>query len=151
MAETASDRLQGAYHSFGLGLPLAALALFDQLPGRKKATWSVQEVISTRQMPSRAFATDDLFGLPAAWEVTRVEAERIRQAGASVTVTGRFFCRPKGSWETRVLPFAHTWTLRGGKAVRVVSFLNGIDLRRVEGPGRSAPHGRRPSARTLRS
>jgi len=47
-------------------------------------------------------------------------------------VTGHILCRPRGmrSFDLCRVPFAHVWTLRDGQAVRVRSYLDGIELRR---------------------
>jgi hypothetical protein len=42
------------------------------------------------------------------------------------------FWRPKGSVEILPVPFLHIWTLRERRPVRVMSYLDGIELSRVE-------------------
>jgi hypothetical protein len=133
MASEAIDLLRNAYYAFGFGLPVAALELFDQLPGRRRARWLAHDVYrrsSDRELP----AADGLFAnIPPSWEVTRVMPESMKQDGDVVIVTGHVFCRPKGGWTTTTsLPFAHVWTLCRGKAIRVLNCLDGVELRRQE-------------------
>ena len=49
-------------------------------------------------------------------------------------VTGHILCRPPGHlglWELVRVPFTHIWFVRDGQAVRVRSYLDGIDLVRA--------------------
>jgi hypothetical protein len=135
MASEAIDLLRNAYYAFGFGLPVAALDLFDQLPGRRRAKWLAHDLYHRRRDDRELPAADGLFAnIPASWEVTRVAPESMKQDGDVVIVTGHVFCRPKGAWTTTSLPFAHVWTLCRGKAIRVFNCLDGIELRRQDPP-----------------
>ncbi len=134
MASEAVDLLRNAYYAFGLGLPTAALDLFDQLPGGSRARWLAHDVYRRRGPDRELAAADGLFvNIPTSWEVTRVAPESMKEDGDVVIVTGHVFCRPKGGWGTTTsLPFAHVWTLCRGKAVSVLNCLDGIEMRRQE-------------------
>ena len=76
----------------------------------------------------------DLFGgMPAQYEVVGVEPRtwQLNRRETRLTVSGRFRVRLRGSWEVLVLPFAHVWYLAGGHVDRVVSLLDGVELRRL--------------------
>ena len=82
----------------------------------------------------RDVVAEDLFGsVPSHWEVTRVEATAVRDRDEHVVVTGHILCRPRGvrSFDLCHVPFAHIWTMRGGEALRVLSYLDGIELQRM--------------------
>lgn len=128
MVESAIDILRNVYRSFGVGIPLAARELFDQQLGAE-ANWYVGETFSSA--PHRRggkFAIDSLFSVPAGWEITGATPNQIIEHGDVVTVTGHMQCRPKGGWTTVSVPFIHVWTMCRGKAQRVVSYLDGIEI-----------------------
>jgi hypothetical protein len=90
-----------------------------------------------RSVTAGELASDDLFALPVAWEVMRVEPRRLtRQRHGIVAVAGFMYCRPKGSWETMRLPFLHVWTMSAGRALRFQNFLDGIEMERTGDAGR---------------
>jgi len=122
-----------AYRGIGLGVGDAMLRLFGQGPGGG-STWTVVDLVSGQRGRPRPVVAEDLFGsIPDHWEVTRVETDSVRAGEAQVVVTGHICCRPRGmrSLELCRVPFAHVWTLRGAEAVRVLSYLDGIELRRA--------------------
>jgi len=99
----------------------------------RRAVWQVVDLVGGGRYSSRTVAADDLFGgIPPHWEVTRVEPTDLKRHRDVVVVTGRIFCRPPGSWEVTALPFAHIWTFLQGRVVKVRSYLEGIELRRIE-------------------
>jgi ketosteroid isomerase-like protein len=124
--------LREGYRAIGFGAPEAVLRLFDQhVPGRE-ARWTVREVTSTTRYGTREIVADDLFGsLPAHWQVIGVEPMRFESHRDSVVVMGHYKCRPRGSWEVMSVPFAHIWTVACGKIVRVLSYLDGIEIERA--------------------
>jgi len=124
--------LSHGYASLGFGADRAVLALFDQTPGNEPA-WRVVDLIGGTRFASREIVADDLLGsIPGHWQVTRVEAVDFKEHGDRIVVTGRIYCRPRTSWETEALPFAHIWTFRQDKVVSVRSYLDGVELRRIE-------------------
>jgi ketosteroid isomerase-like protein len=65
--------------------------------------------------------------LPEVWEVladTRVEFPEIRDVGDLVVGVGHFRGRGKGSGVEAETPFAYVVDFRGGKAIRVRSYLD---------------------------
>lgn len=130
--EDGTHILSRAYRSVGLGVGDAMLRLFGQGRGRRPV-WAVVDLVSGQTGRARAVVAEDLFGsVPAHWEVTRVETEAIRARDDRVVATGHICCRPRGvrSFDLCRIPFAHVWTLRDGEAVRVLSYLDGVELRR---------------------
>lgn len=122
-----------AYRAIGLGVGEGMLRLFGQGSGRTTA-WFVVDLVSGERGRARAVAAEDLFGsIPGHWEVTRVETAAIRVEDGRVIVTGSILCRPRGvrSFDLVRVPFAHVWTLREGEVVRVLSYLDGVELRRA--------------------
>ncbi|HOT24184.1 MAG TPA: hypothetical protein PLB30_07735 [Thermoleophilia bacterium] len=121
-----------AYRSVGLGVGDRMLRLFGQGEGRRPV-WTVVDIVSGARGRARDVVAEDLFGgIPPHWEVTRVETRTVRGRAGRVVVTGLICCRPRGvrSFDLCRLPFAHVWTLRDGEAVRVLSYLDGVELRR---------------------
>ena len=51
--------------------------------------------------------------------------------GTRLTVIGRYRVRPRGSWEVLALPFTHVWYFASGPVHKVVSLLDGVELRRL--------------------
>lgn len=106
---------------------------------RAPARWCVRMLDSAATFPAREVVADDLFGaVPPHWEVTKVDVEcllpyELPNGSLRVVSRGTYRCRPRGSWECYVLPFAHIWTFRGGHAVSVVCYLEGVELRRLAG------------------
>ena len=122
-----------AYRGIGLGVGDAMLSLFGHGAGAR-STWSVVDLVSGQSGHPRPVVAEDLFGsIPGHWEVTRVETDSVRASDAGVVVTGHICCRPRGARSIDLcrVPFAHVWTLRGAEAVRVLSYLDGIELRRA--------------------
>ena len=135
--------LRRAYASMGFGRSDdALLELFGQgdrpsaagIEARRgPALWQVVDLVGGGRYRSRTLAADDLFGaIPGHWQVTRVETADLRRRGDVVVVTGRIFCRPPRSWDQMGLPFAHIWTFVHGRVAQVRSYLEGIELRRLE-------------------
>jgi len=127
----------------GLGAPADVLRLFDQDVGGDRvaagARWSVEVLESGGRCAARDVVADDLFGaVPPTWNVTGVDVDdllpyELADGSLRVVARGTYRCRPRGSWECYELPFAHIWTLRDGHVVRVVCYLEGVELRRVAG------------------
>ena len=87
----------------------------------------------------------ELFGgLPSHFEVIGVELRTwsMNRRRTKLTVIGRYRARIRGTWEVLALPFTHIWYVSGGRVERVVSLLDGVELRR-RAPAQSRPHGRR--------
>jgi len=127
-----TNLLRRAYRGVGLGVGDAMVRLFGQGHGREPA-WAVVDLVSGETGRARAVVAEDLFGsVPSHWEVTRVETYAIHARDERVVVTGHICCRPRGvrSFDLCRVSFAHVWTLRDGEAVRVLSYLDGVELRR---------------------
>lgn len=132
MATDLSQTVRSAYRAIGLGVGAPMRRLFGQGAG-SRPRWSVVDLVSGERGRARDVVAEDLFGsIPAHWEVTRVEASGVREGDGCVVVTGHVCCRPRGvrSFDLCRVPFAHVWTLRDGEAVRVLSYLDGIELQR---------------------
>jgi ketosteroid isomerase-like protein len=125
-------KLRRGYRAFGVGSGSDLLALFDQDVEGGRATWDVGGPRSRLVTRAGTPAAYDLFGDETGWEIVRVEANDFTERGETIIVTGHVFWRPRGGWEIVPAPFCHIWTLRGGRPVRVLSYLDGIELRRVE-------------------
>lgn len=128
------ELIKRGYRALGLGADRDVLAMFDQL-GRRPARWVVHDMrLFGRDYPARDVVALDLFGgMPAQYEVVGVEPRtwQLNRRETRLTVSGRFRVRLRGSWEVLVLPFAHVWYLAGGHVDRVVSLLDGVELRRL--------------------
>ena len=128
------ELIKRGYRALGLGADRDVLAMFDQV-GRQPARWVVHDMhLFGRDHPARDVVALDLFGgMPAQFEVVGVEPRtwQLNRRETRLTVSGRFRVRLRGSWEVLVLPFAHVWYLGGGHVDRVVSLLDGVELRRL--------------------
>jgi hypothetical protein len=130
-----SELIKRGYRALGLGADNDVLAMFDQL-GVNPAQWVVRHltVIGSRDQPASEVAAMELFGgLPEHYEVVGVEPRswKFNRRKQRLMVSGRYRVRPRGSWEVLALPFAHVWYLAGGHVEKVVSLLDGIELRRL--------------------
>jgi hypothetical protein len=133
------DQLRSAYHALGPGFSTEARELFDHPTEADHAAWRLRgSHVRSRLLSATELVTDDLFAVPATWEITRVVPDRMDERGNTVTVTGHMYCRPKGSWETVSLPFMHRWTMCRGRVLNLRSFLDGIELSRADGASRCA-------------
>ncbi len=128
------ERLRVLYAALGPGFPAAALAVFT---GEATAgdDWCVSYRGRTQRcLPAGELSNDELFVLPPRWEVMRVVVHALKgkptKRGDVVSVSGYFYCRPRGSWTNERIPFLHLWTMCAGQALRFDSFLDEIELRR---------------------
>jgi hypothetical protein len=139
-AGSLTGRLGTAYRAMGFGAHRTVLQLFGQDgTDRRDTGWEVVDRIGGSRYASRRVVAEDLFGgIPSTWEVTRVETASIKESGDRAVVTGHIFCRPSGSWDQMAIPFAHIWTFLRGDVVRVVMYLEGVELRRIERLGAGA-------------
>ncbi len=137
------ELLRRGYAEMGLGAPADVLRLFDQDVGGDltavTSRWCVEVQENGSRYAARDVVADDLFGaVPATWDVTGVDLDdllpyELSDGSLRVVARGTYRCRPHGGWECYELPFAHIWTMRGGHVVRVVCYLEGIELRRIAG------------------
>ena len=108
--------------------------MFDQL-GREPARWVVRSMtVFSRDYPANEVVALDLFGgMPAHFELVGVEpvAWKLNRRHTRLMVSGRFRVRPRGTWESLMLPFAHIWYLAGDHVDKVVSLLDGVEVRRL--------------------
>jgi hypothetical protein len=127
------ELIKREYRALGLGADGDVLAMFDQLGG-EPADWVVYELGAFgRRHPAGDVVAMELFGgLPSQFELIGVEPRTwsMNRRRTRLTVIGRFRVRPRGSWEVLVLPFTHIWHFPGGRVDRVVSLLDGVELRR---------------------
>ena len=127
------ELIKREYRALGLGADGDVLAMFDQLGG-EPADWVVYELGAFgRRHPAGDVVAMELFGgLPSHFELIGVEPRTwsMNRRRTRLTVIGRFRVRPRGSWEVLVLPFTHIWHFPGGRVDRVVSLLDGVELRR---------------------
>lgn len=136
-AERATDgnveRLRAMYHALGPGFPAEAVRLFAQETGAHGGGWCLRHNGHVlRCLSADELASADLFSLPSSWEVMRVVVHNLMPKRDIVTVTGAIYCRPKGSWETMRLPLLHVWTMCADRALRFESYLDGIELSRID-------------------
>lgn len=136
----AQELIKRGYRALGLGADDDVLAMFDQLGG-EPALWVVYEMGACgRRHPASDVVAMELFGgLPSHFEVIGVEPRTwtVNRRRTRLTVIGRYRVRPRGSWEVLVLPFTHIWHFPGGRVEKVVSLLDGVELRRLA-PARAA-------------
>jgi len=127
------NRLRALYHGLGPGFPAEGVRLFDWEPGSGGGWCLSQNGHVLRCLAAGELASADLFSLPSSWEVMRVVVHNLMPKRDIVTVTGAVFCRPRGSWETMRLPLLHVWTMCADRALRFESYLDGIELNRIDG------------------
>lgn len=129
----AQELIKRGYRALGLGADDDVLAMFDQL-GSEPADWAVYEAGAFgRRRPASDVVAMELFGgLPSHFEVIGVELRTwsMNRRGTKLTVIGRYRARIRGTWEVLALPFTHIWHVPGGRVDRVVSLLDGVEIRR---------------------
>jgi len=134
------ELIQRGYRALGLGADDDVLALFDQLGG-EPALWVVYELSAFgRCHPAGDVVAMELFGgLPSHFEVIGVDPRTwgMNRRGTTLTVIGRYRARVRGTWEVLALPFTHIWHIPSGRVDRVVSVLDGVEIRRLA-PARAA-------------
>ena len=115
MAQQDVETMRRAYESFNRGDIPGALAAFDaniewHEPGGGRAPRGTYH--GAQSVANDVFAT-----VPQHFETFQAQPEQFIDAGEHVVVIGRFRGKPKQG-PTLDAPFAHVWTMRGGKAVR---------------------------------
>jgi hypothetical protein len=75
----------------------------------------------------------DLFSqsVPRTWEIVALSVRDISRRPGRLVVSGVCHCRLKDVDDVVRVPFIHVWHLRDGLAVRVVSSLDAVELRRA--------------------
>jgi len=130
----AEELIKRGYRALGLGADDDVLAMFDQLGG-EPALWVVYEMgaFGGRHSASAVVAMDLFAGLPSHFEVIGVELRTwsMNRRRTKLTVIGRYRTRVRGSWEVLALPFTHIWHVPSGRVERVVSLLDGVEIRRL--------------------
>jgi len=128
------EQIRRCYKAIGLGACREVLEVFGQLAPGDDGGWVVRDWADTgREHPSRDVVALDLFGsVPPHFEVVGVEPETWveDEGGRWLVVTGHYRTRPRGGWDVVRLPFAHVWRLGRDGVERVVSYLDGVELRR---------------------
>jgi ketosteroid isomerase-like protein len=134
------ELIKRGYRALGLGADDDVLALFDQRDG-EPTDWVVYEMGAFgRPHPANDVVAMELFGgLPSHFEVIGVEPRTwtMNRRGTTLTVIGRYRARVRGTWEVLALPFTHIWHFPGGHIDKVVSLLDGVEIRR-QAPARAA-------------
>ena len=128
-------RLRGLYDALGLGFPPEALQVFGGDEAADRGDWCLSRNGRTlRCLGADELSNDELFALPATWELMRVVVRTVgskrTKRGHVVSFGGHLYCRPRGSWGNERFPFLHIWTMCAGRALHFEDFLDGIELRR---------------------
>jgi ketosteroid isomerase-like protein len=130
----AEELIKRGYRALGLGAADDVLAMFDQL-GSEPPLWVVYEMgaFGGRHPASAVVAMELFAGLPSHFEVIGVEPRTwsMNRRQTKLTVIGRYRTRVRGSWEVLALPFTHIWHVSSGRVERVVSLLDGVEIRRL--------------------
>ena len=128
------ELIRRGYAALGFGADNDVLAMFDQL-GAEPSRWMVYSASDIpHSFPAHEVAAMELFGnLPAHFEVTGVQPEswRLDRKRRHLTVSGHYRTRPRGTWEALSLPFVHVWWIGSGRVERVLSVIDGVELRRL--------------------
>lgn len=130
------EGLRAFYDALGLGFPLEGRALFGGGDAFAPDSWSVvQRGRRLGYVDASEISNDELFALPAGWEITRVAVHTFESRhtgrGEVVTVGGHLYCRPRGRWGNERFPFLHIWTMCAGRALRFEDFLERVELKRL--------------------
>ena len=130
------EGLRAFYDALGLGFPLEGRTLFGDDDVFEPDVWRVtQRGHRLGSVGAGEISNDELFALPAGWEITRVVAHtfdsRHTRRGDVVTVGGHLYCRPRGRWGNERFPFLHIWTMCAGRALRFEDFLERVELKRM--------------------
>jgi ketosteroid isomerase-like protein len=130
----AFEPIRRGYRALGLGADADVRAMLDQ-SGPEPACWEVHRFsLRRRSRPAGAVAALALFGdLPAQFELVQVRVSSWEPDArhSRLVVGGHFRLRLRGSSEAVDLPFGHVWSFAGGRAQRVLSVLDGFELRRL--------------------
>ena len=130
----AEEQIERGYRALGLGADDDVIAMFEHL-GAEPASWVVYELgaFSGRRPAGDVVAMELFAGLPSHFEVIGVELRTwsMNRRRTRLTVIGRYRVRVRGSWEVLALPLTHIWHIPGGRVEKVVSFLDGVELRRL--------------------
>jgi len=138
----AEELIKRGYRALGLGADDDVLAMFDQLGG-EPAQWAVYALgaFGSSHPAGDVVAMELFVGLPSHFEVIGVELRTwsMNRRRTKLTVLGRYRARIRGSWEVLALPFTHIWSVSSGRVEKVVSLLDGVELRRLTPARRASP------------
>jgi len=130
----AEESIKRGYHALGLGADDDVLAMFGQRDA-EPALWVVYELgaFGGRHPAGDVVAMELFAGLPSHFEVIGVEPRTwsMNRRRTRLAVIGRYRVRVRGSWEVLALPFTHIWHIPGGRVEKVVSLLDGVEIRRL--------------------
>ena len=124
--------IQGAYDAFARGDMESVIGVLD--PDIEWVEPEVEGLLYGGTHRGLESVVNEVLALmPETWEALELRPEDWIDGGDRVVVVGQFTGRGKtgrqGSWR-----FAHVWTLRERKAVRVESFYDTLAERRVLAP-----------------
>jgi hypothetical protein len=135
----AEELIKRGYRALGLGAADDVLAMFDQ-PDAEPANWVVYDLVAFGgRHPAGDIVAMELFaGLPSHFAVIGVEIRSwtMNRRRTKLIVIGRYRVRVRGGWEVLALPFTHLWHIPSGRVEKVVSVLDGLEIRRLA-PARS--------------
>jgi uncharacterized protein len=105
--------IRSAYEAFGRGDIPAVLQNFDP-----EVEWHVPSLYPTGGHYYGTEGVQQFFqGIAEDWEYLQVEPDELLDTGDYVIALGHHRGRLKGSDTDLEIPFAHVWTLRGGRIV----------------------------------
>jgi hypothetical protein len=129
------EALRGLYAALGPGFAFEARQVFEGEDRSDGEEWCAGlNGFRVGCLAVSDLSGERLFMLPEKWELTRVAVQqlkgRLTKRGDVVKVRGYLYCRLRGDWDVEQFPFLHMWTMCAGKAIRLESFFDGLELRR---------------------
>lgn len=123
MTETNKDLVRSGYEAFNRQDIPTILGLFDEHIEWTEPEWVYGPAGGT--LHSRDDVLHKVFEpISGLFDSFQLDPREYYGEGDTVIVVGSFKLRPKGVLETLDVPFAHVWSLRGGKAVSMRNYVD---------------------------
>jgi uncharacterized protein len=117
--------IENAYQSFATGNMPEVLAVFDE-----NIEWTEAEGFPYGGVYTggEAIVENVFMKLAAEWENFTVIADEFHDAGETIVALGHYSGKYTASGKSMRVPFAHVWTLRGGKIIKFVQYTDTLKV-----------------------
>jgi len=126
-----ADAIKGLYEAFGRGDMPTVLGLLDPAVRWHEAEGSPYQPMGDGWIGPEAVVSNLFTKMGEDWSSFTVQPERFHDAGAVVTVEGRYVAKHAASGKALDCQFCHVWTFGGGKITKFQQYVDTAQLQDV--------------------